>query len=131
MAPRPSLPVSQKKRKAEPKSAKADASSIQKLEEQIAAASTSQGSLNPLADLLEIAQDSTEPSLLTKAIYALYRSFVIILTNGILSTTPANEDARTVRTWVNERLHECTEFLVSLMKDEDPTVRVRSYSRYS
>lgn len=124
MAPRPSLPTSHKKRKADTKSDKTDAFSIQKLEEQIATAATSQGSLNSLADLLDSARETTDPSLLTKSIYALYRSFVIIITNGLLSSTPANEEARVVRTWVNERLHEYTEFLVGLMKDEDPTIRV-------
>ncbi|KAK7686417.1 hypothetical protein QCA50_010641 [Cerrena zonata] len=123
MAPPSSLPNSHKKRRAEQQSGRIYASSIQQLEEQVTAAVASKGSLNPLADLLDIAQEATDPSSLTKALYALYRSFVTILTNGLLTNTPANEEARTVRTWVNDRLHEYTELLVSLLKDEDTTIR--------
>ncbi|CAL1714795.1 unnamed protein product [Somion occarium] len=123
MAPRPSLPSSLKKRKAASNTSPDDAAKIQKLEEQVTTAVTSKTSLNPLTDLLEAAQNATEPSILTKAIYALYRSYVVIITNGLLSNIPANEEAKAVRAWLNERLHEYTELLVGLLKDEDATLR--------
>lgn len=130
MAPRPSLPSSLKKRKAASNTSPDDAAKIQKLEEQVTTAVTSKTSLNPLTDLLEAAQNATEPSILTKAIYALYRSYVVIITNGLLSNIPANEEAKAVRAWLNERLHEYTELLVGLLKDEDATLRVRLASRF-
>ena len=128
MAPRPSLPPSVKKRKLNNEST-ADSDvvlKIQNLEAQLTAAVTNKSSLNPLADLLEVAHNTIQAALLSKAVYALYRVFVVIISAGLLHGPTADETAKAVRTWLNERLQSYTQLLTGLMKDEEPTLRVRS-----
>ncbi|KAI0073253.1 CBF-domain-containing protein [Panus rudis PR-1116 ss-1] len=126
MAPRPSLPTSSKKRKSTGEKSSDSLTAIQQLESQLTAAVSSKASLNPLADLLDIAQEAADVFTLTKAIYALYRVFVVIITNGLLLSTPGSEETKAVRAWIHDRLHDFTQLLVGLMKDEDSTLRTSS-----
>ncbi len=121
MAPRPSLPPNLKKRKAETASNAAD---IRELEAQLTDAVTSQSSLNPLADLLEIARNAAEVVLLSNAIYALHRVFVVIISNGLLQSKASNEETLAVRTWLQERLQSYVAILSGLLQDDDDTIRV-------
>lgn len=127
MPPRSSLPSSLKKRKIQDDSTSQSSSSsrVQKLEKDLVAAVSSKSSLNPLADLLDIAQNEANVPVLTKTIYALYRVFVVVITNGLLSSVAGDESSKVVRTWLQERLHEYVDLLVGLLKDEDVTLRVR------
>ncbi len=126
MAPRSSLPTSSKKRKGDAVEDELYAS-IQQFEEQlVAAASSSKSSLNPLADLLDIAVNATDAQALSKAVYALYRVFVVIITNGLLLNVAGNDEARAVRAWIQVKLNAYTRLLTGLLKDEDSTVKVRT-----
>ena len=99
---------------------------VQDLEKQLTSAVSNGSSLNPLADLLDIALATENPAHLSKAIYALYRVFVVVITNGLLSGPDRTEEAKAVRAWLLERLHTFVDFLASLMKDEELTLRVRN-----
>ncbi|KAI0788858.1 CBF/Mak21 family-domain-containing protein [Abortiporus biennis] len=123
MAPRSSLPSSHKKRKLDSEDTHNELlNNIRTLETDLTSAVSTKSSLNPLADLLDIAQKSSDTALLSKAIYALYRVFVLIITNGLLSGG-CIEDVKAVRTWISERLHEYVELLCGLLKDEDSSLR--------
>ena len=104
---------------------------VQDLEKQLTFAVSNGSSLNPLADLLDIALVTENPAHLSKAIYALYRVFVVIITNGLLSGPDRTEEAKAVRAWLLERLHTFVDFLASLLKDEEPTLRVRNSCYFS
>jgi hypothetical protein len=99
---------------------------LKELESQLSSAVQTKGSLNPLSDLLEFASSQSEPDLVHKAIYALYRVFVMILGNAALETQEG-EDTRLVRTWIFEKLNAYAAFLLSLLKDSEPNLRVRYY----
>ena len=126
MAPRSSLPQSSKKRKSDSDAHSSSdvASRIQSLEQQIVAAVSSKSSLNPLADLLDLARSTSDPQTLSKAIYALYRVFVVIITNGLLLSVSGSDETRAVRSWIQDRLHGYVELLTGLLKDEESILRV-------
>ncbi|CDO68995.1 hypothetical protein BN946_scf184834.g2 [Trametes cinnabarina] len=118
-----SLPSSSKKRKTrEDDTVRA----IQDLEKLLTAAVNSGSSLNPLADLLDIALEAETAAQVSKAIYALYRVFVLIITRSLLSGRDASEEAKAVRTWLLERLHAYVDLLTGLMKDDEPSLRISS-----
>lgn len=125
----PSLPSSSKKRKA--RDGSDVARTIQELEKQLTVAVSNGSSLNPLADLLDIALSTEEPAPLSKAIYALYRVFVVILSNGLLSGPDRTEEAKAVRSWLLERLNAFTDLLTSLLKDEEPSLNVCASFQHS
>lgn len=126
MAPRPSLPPSAKKRKlSDTKDEYGAASSVHALELQLTAAVANKTSLNPLADLLDLACNATEPAVLSKATYALYRVFVVITSSNLLYGPVADEKGKVVRSWLHERLQVYTQLLVGLLKDDEPTLQVR------
>lgn len=126
MAPRSSLPTSSKKRKHadDGQTAPDTASSIKYLEDQLIAAVSSKSSLNPLADLLDIARNTSDPGVLSKAIYALYRVFVVIIINGLLLNVAGNDETKAVRAWLQEKLHGYVELLLGLLKDEESILKV-------
>ncbi|KAI0807034.1 CBF-domain-containing protein [Fomes fomentarius] len=115
----PSLPS--KKRKA--RETDDVARSIQDLEKQLTTAVSNGSSLNPLADLLDIALESDLVTQLSKAMYALYRVFVVIISNGLLSGPDRTEEAKAVRAWLLERLRTFVDFLTSLLKDEEASLK--------
>ena len=126
MAPRQSLP-SKKRKNGTGKNTDSDVSAtIQSLEQQIVSAVNAKTSLNPLADLLDVARSTSDAQLLSKAIYALYRVFVVIITNGLLLNVSGSDETRAVRVWIQERLHGYTELLVGLLKDEESLLKVRT-----
>jgi len=59
--------------------------------------------LNPLADLLALAQNLEDPHDTSKAVYALYRVFVVVITNGKLALG-GDETAKVVKAWIWDRL---------------------------
>ncbi|KAI0371839.1 ribosome biogenesis protein Noc4 [Pilatotrama ljubarskyi] len=117
-----SLASSSKKRKT--READDAVRTIQDLEKQLTAAVASGSSLNPLADLLGIALDADNAAQLSKAIYALYRVFVIITSRGLFSGPDASEEAKAVRTWLLDRLHSFVELLSGILKDDEATLRI-------
>lgn len=126
-APIRSLPPPSKKRKTNPQSSSASiATRIQILETTVTSAIQSSSSLNPLADLLDLAHSARNAPDMSKAIYALYRVFVVLIGAAKLnSNVDDDEDKRVVRSWLWERLGIFQDLLVGLMKDEDKELRVR------
>ena len=98
--------------------------SVKRLEDDITRAIPTNASLNSLADLLDLVVGARDAQNTSKAIYALYRVFVQLITNNKLSTG-GDEAARIVKSWLWERLNTYVEFLGGLMKDEEKILRVR------
>ncbi|KAF9475152.1 CBF-domain-containing protein [Pholiota conissans] len=114
-----SLPPPSKKRKI----SKIDnAQAIKKLEDELTAAVAKNLSLNPLADLLSLAYDVEDPHDTSKAIYALYRVFVVIITNNKLGLG-GDEAAKAVKAWIWERLQSYVDFLGGLLRDKEKFLR--------
>ena len=131
-----SLPPPNKKQKVSKSSKKAESSKnasqkVAELEKLISEALSGNASLNPLADLLQIASSAEDDAATVKAIFALYRSFTLIFQKGILNRLDKGVDEgaksgrKAVRTWVTARLDAFTELLCELLQDEDKTIRVR------
>ncbi|TFK40532.1 CBF/Mak21 family-domain-containing protein [Crucibulum laeve] len=120
MAPVRSLPPPSKKRKIQKDVGRVQ--TIKQLEDQLTRAVASNTSLNQLADLLDLGLTLEDPQDTSKAIYALYRVFVTIITNDKLGLS-GDEAAKTVKAWLLERLNIYVEFLVGLLKDEEKFLR--------
>ena len=117
-----SLPPPAKKRKINPSEA---AQKTQKLEEQISDAVSNNTSLNPLADLVELACSATQAKDVSKAIYALYRSLVTIIHKGKF-VVAGDEHAKIVKAWLWEQLNTYVELLAGLLQDDEKSLRVSS-----
>ncbi len=96
---------------------------IQRLEDEITSAVGNNVSLNPLADLLGLFFSLEDPHDTSKAVYALYRVFVTIITNRKLGLG-GDEGAKAVKVWVWEKLTSYIDFLGSLLQDEEEFLRV-------
>ena len=96
---------------------------IQRLEKLLLEAVAEGTSLNPLVDLLDAAKNASDPRLLFKCIYALYRVFASTIDAGMLVSTP-DPSAKVVRSWIIERLNVFTDMLVGLMSDSEEYLRV-------
>ena len=96
---------------------------LRALETKVTDAASSNSSLNPLADLLELTVSYEDPQLTLKGIYAMYRVFVILIDSGRLGPH-SDEEAKVVREWISDRLSEFSDFLFGLLKDEETTLRV-------
>ncbi|KIM91722.1 hypothetical protein PILCRDRAFT_811012 [Piloderma croceum F 1598] len=127
-APIRSLPPPSKKRKTNSSpSSNSIAIQIQSLESTLTNAVQSSASLNPLADLLDLAQTTVEAKDVSKIIYALYRVFVVLIGSGKMSAEgQTSEKGKVVRAWLWERLGAYQDLLVGLMKDEDADLRISS-----
>ncbi|KAJ8516405.1 hypothetical protein ONZ45_g6274 [Pleurotus djamor] len=98
---------------------------IKALETELTAALEANGSLNSVVDLLDIAHASLEPQETSKAIYALYRVFVLIIAGGKLDVG-GDEDAKVVKTWLWDKLNKFVGLLTCLLKDEEKMLRTSS-----
>jgi U3 small nucleolar RNA-associated protein 19 len=128
MAPRSSLPATKKRKLASDTHSDVDnGAHIKLLEDQLIAAVASKSSLNPLSDLLDIAQGTADAQVLSKAIYALYRVFVVVISNGLLLTVAGNDETKAVRMWIQEKLDAYVDLLTGLLKDEEATLRVFTF----
>ncbi|KAI8998951.1 ribosome biogenesis protein Noc4 [Trametes punicea] len=116
-----SLPSSSRKRKS--RETDYTVRTIQELEKHLTAAVSLGSSLNPLADLLDIALEAESAAQVSKAIYALYRVFVTIITHNLLSASDGSEEVKVVRTWLWERLHAFVDLVTGLLKDEEPSLK--------
>lgn len=121
MPPR-SLPPT-KKRKVEHDSGLTE--QIKSIETGLIEAINRSESLNSLADLLEIVQSTKDAQQTSKAVYAAYRVFVVVITNGKLGLG-GDEAAKLVKTWLLGQLNTYVDFLAGLLKDEEKTLRVRN-----
>ncbi|KAI0067014.1 CBF-domain-containing protein [Artomyces pyxidatus] len=124
MAPS-SLPPAAKRRKVSSSSNSKTEEKIRALETSINQAIAAKSSLNPLADLVELACTLDDPKTVLKAIYATYRVIVTIISEGRLEAQE-KEEAKIVRQWITDRLNDYSEFLQSLLKDEESSLRTLS-----
>lgn len=116
--PASSLPPPSKRQRT-----KASETVTKDLELHITAAVANSASLNPLSDLLDIAQNASDAKDMSKAIYSLYRVFIVIISSNKLA--PGGGDAaKVVRKWVWERLDAYVNLLLGLLQDEEATLRV-------
>lgn len=125
MAPRSLLPSKKRKHASDALSSTDTISTIETLEAQLIAAVSNKASLNPLADLLDIARNAVDAQLLSKAVYALYRVFVVVITNGLLLNIAGSDETKAVRAWIQEKLRAYVDLLTGLLKDEEPILKVR------
>ncbi|KAH8996716.1 CBF/Mak21 family-domain-containing protein [Lactarius akahatsu] len=95
---------------------------IKELEDNLTASISSSASLNPLADLISLTVSLHNPQSVLKAIYACYRLFVLLISQGRLENS-TSEQEKLVRVWVLERLDEYVQFLTGLLQDEEPLLR--------
>ncbi|KAH7344510.1 CBF/Mak21 family-domain-containing protein [Rhizoctonia solani] len=116
-----SLPP-QKKRKLTPADSKLK--EIETIEATINKSLAEGGSLNCLADLLDLARSSSDAAILHKALYALYRSCVSIVASPKINLSKClTEESKLVRAWLLERVGEYTDLLCGLMADEEKALR--------
>ena len=102
-----------------------DHADIASLEKELIAAVSSKASLNRLADLVDLAYHSSDAQVLLKAVYALYRVFVVVISNNLLLNVAGSDESRAVRTWLQEKLNSFVSLLTSLLKDENSILKVR------
>ncbi|RXW24236.1 hypothetical protein EST38_g1601 [Candolleomyces aberdarensis] len=116
-----SLPEPQKKRRKVQHDTGITAE-IKNLEDTLASSVKANTSLNKLADLVDLVVKQQEPQVVSKGIYALYRTFTLIISTGKLSIS-GDDAVKAVKAWLWERLHAYTDFLVGLLKDEEKVLR--------
>jgi len=89
---------------------------------------TESSSLNPLADLVSLAQKSASDEAAAetthRAIWSLYRVFATLLQRGILYGTGADKGKKEVRLWLYDRLDEFMALLAKLLSSEEPGLQV-------
>ncbi|KAF9051298.1 CBF/Mak21 family-domain-containing protein [Panaeolus papilionaceus] len=95
---------------------------LKSLEETLTQALSKNGSLNRLADLLSLMESTQDAHEMSKAIYALYRVFVIVISSGKMGLG-GDEAAKVVKAWIWERTQTYTDFLGGLLKDEEKFLR--------
>ena len=128
--PPSSLPRAAKRRKLS-ETSNGDEKTICDLEARLTSAVASKDSLNPLADLLDLTFTLSDAALMHKAVYSLYRVFVLVSSEGILDARGEEEEARVVRGWLQGRLAAYADLLMSLLKDEEQALRVCLVILYS
>ncbi|RDB30772.1 hypothetical protein Hypma_005736 [Hypsizygus marmoreus] len=111
-----SLPPPSKKRKIQQDSA------LRQLEENVTRAVANETSLNPLADLVDLTLRTKSPQDTSKAIYALYRAFVLVIADDKLGLG-GDEAAKVVKAWLWDQLNVYVDYLGGLLKDEEKTLR--------
>jgi len=102
---------------------------LKRLEADLHDSLSKNGSLNSLADLLGLAYTLEDPHDTSKAIYALYRVFVVIISNNKLDPG-SDEAAKVVKAWIWERFQSYVDFLGSLLQDEEKFLRVSINTLY-
>ena len=101
--------------------------SIRQLEDDLLNSASKNGSLNSLADLLGLAYAVEDPHDTSKAIYALYRVFVVIISTNKLESG-SDEAAKVVKAWIWGQFQSYVDFLASLLQDEERFLRVRCHA---
>ncbi|KAL1742577.1 CBF/Mak21 family-domain-containing protein [Schizophyllum fasciatum] len=115
-----SLPPPSKKRKLQQSQTTKE---IQRLEQELTDAISANASLNSLADLVDLASRLSDPRDCSKAIYALYRVSVTLISGGKLEVD-GTEAAAAVRTWIRDQMNRYVNLLGALLQHEEKTIRV-------
>lgn len=112
---------------------------ISHLEKKITASTVKNADLNPLVDLLELANKATKLKIRIAALNALHNAFSILIQQGKVigkvrqQTGDQAEDAQAaallaVREWTKGRWHEYQELLCALLCSREPSLAVRQRS---
>ncbi|KAF8809129.1 CBF-domain-containing protein, partial [Phlegmacium glaucopus] len=104
---------------------KTEKDAFKRLEDDLHDSVSKNGSLNSLADLLGLAYTLEDPHDTSKAIYALYRVFVVIISNNKLDPG-GDEAAKVVKAWIWKQFQSYVDFLASLLQDEEKFLRTSS-----
>ncbi|KAL1734209.1 CBF/Mak21 family-domain-containing protein [Schizophyllum commune] len=115
-----SLPPPSKKRKIQESQTIKEA---QRLEQILTDAINTNTSLNPLADLVDLAASAKDARDVSKTIYALYRVFVLLINEGKLEVD-GTEAAAAVKTWIREQMNRYVNVLGALFNHEEKTIRL-------
>ncbi|KAI5824350.1 CBF-domain-containing protein [Schizophyllum commune Tattone D] len=115
-----SLPPPSKKRKIQESQ---NIKEAQRLEQILTDAINTNSSLNPLADLVDLSARAKDARDISKAIYALYRVFVLLLNEGKLEVD-GTEEATAVKTWIREQMNRYVNVLGALFKHAEKTIRL-------
>jgi U3 small nucleolar RNA-associated protein 19 len=108
-----------------PKSIDNAVSQVVRIAHEVTVALNESTSLNPLADLISLLHSSSDPLVSHKAIYAVYRIFVLVISSGRLKAgTDQPDEVNIVRTWLVERLEEYIDLLCGFLKDDQEPLRV-------
>lgn len=99
-------------------------SKITTLESTLTEAVSSNASLNPLADLLLFTRTLQDAKVISKAIYSLYRVFMLLLGPGGKFEGGASEEGKAVRAWIVDRVNEYADYLGGLLKDMEVSLKV-------
>lgn len=98
---------------------------IRALETSISNAIRDGTSLNPFADLVDLACASSDPKTVHSAIYATYRVTVQIAQSGKLNgRRGASEETELIRKWLEAKVNDFTDLLAGLIGDEEKALRV-------
>jgi U3 small nucleolar RNA-associated protein 19 len=116
-----SLPPPTKKRKISDESDLIE--SIRVTEEELTTALANNTSINALADLVNVATHTEGAEATSKAIYALYRIFVLVINDEKLRPQ-VDESSKAIRSWIWERLNTYVGFLGGLLQDEEKMLRM-------
>jgi len=101
----------------------------EEIEKQLATALEADGSLNGIADLLALASPDTKPPQLQhKAIYALYRTYTLVLTTKRLDALRSDPSppAQAVRRWLLQKLEQFLSLLTQQLYNPEPSISVSS-----
>lgn len=88
---------------------------------------------NPLVPLLSLARHS-DPEVVHKSIWALYRVFIKLIPQGHLAgvglnafdrtkVVSKNDETKMVKRWFEERLYDYADILAGLLRDVEPSLR--------
>jgi U3 small nucleolar RNA-associated protein 19 len=100
-------------------------SQIVRIEHEVTVALNESTTLNPLADLIPLLYSTSDPHVSHKAIYAVYRIFVLVISSGRLKAgTDQPDEVKIVRAWLVERFEEYVDILCGFLKDEQEPLRV-------
>ncbi|PVF93474.1 CBF-domain-containing protein [Serendipita vermifera] len=113
-----------KRRKLEGERPQGSLQKISELEEKLKNAIDQRGSLNALTDLLgELKNNTGHAQNLHKALYALYRTFSLLIYEDYFhSSVKPSEEALVVRKWVLQKFDQYLEICVALADRQEPPI---------
>jgi U3 small nucleolar RNA-associated protein 19 len=115
-----------KRRKVEAETPQGSLQRIADIEEKLKNAIDQRGSLNALTDLVaELKNNLDHAQKLHKALYALYRTFsLLIYAEYFHSSAKASDEALVVRKWVLQKFDQYLEICVALMDRHEQPIHV-------
>ncbi|KAG8772610.1 hypothetical protein FRC15_002621 [Serendipita sp. 397] len=114
-----------KKRRIDQETLEVEVNQIIRLEDHLKNAIDDGKSLNGLSDLLKIAEkEMGRPQLLHKCLYAIYRTFSLLISNGWFNSSgPRSQNTILVRQWLFKRLDQFFDLLGELFQHAEPLIK--------